>query len=295
MPQPEYVQRGYLREDFRLFHLKGPMEEQLDWHYHTFHKLIFFLGGTSSYGLEGRSYPLEAGDVILVPQGCVHRPEAAPGAPYERVILYLSAEFLSRAGGADCPLDSCFTLAKTSFRFVLRPQDDRQALRQTLANLEQAQQPGFGQSALAQAILVQLLILLRRSMDAQPQAVPSLAADEKIAAITGETPLLFRPPYGDYNDTVIRTVRDCGMYAIQWDVDSLDWKDPTPEEICQRVLKRVQPGSIILFHNEAKNTPAALPSVIEGLIRQGYEIVPVSQLIYREDFTMDHTGRQIPN
>ncbi|MEI3063927.1 MAG: hypothetical protein V8S99_03875 [Oscillospiraceae bacterium] len=64
MPQPEYVQRGYLREDFRLFHLKGPMEEQLDWHYHTFHKLIFFLGGTSSYGLEGRSYPLEAGDVI---------------------------------------------------------------------------------------------------------------------------------------------------------------------------------------------------------------------------------------
>ena len=183
MPQPEYVQRGYLREDFRLFHLKGPMEEQLDWHYHTFHKLIFFLGGTSSYGLEGRSYPLEAGDVILVPQGCVHRPEAAPGAPYERVILYLSAEFLSRAGGADCPLDSCFTLAKTSFRFVLRPQDDRQALRQTLANLEQAQQPGFGQSVLAQAILVQLLILLRRSMDAQPQAVPSLAADEKIAAI----------------------------------------------------------------------------------------------------------------
>ena len=106
MPQPEYVQRGYLREDFRLFHLKGPMEEQLDWHYHTFHKLIFFLGGTSSYGLEGRSYPLEAGAVILVPQGCVHRPEAAPGAPYERVILYLSAEFLSRAGGADCPLDS---------------------------------------------------------------------------------------------------------------------------------------------------------------------------------------------
>ena len=77
MPQPEYVQRGYLREDFRLFHLKGPMEEQLDWHYHTFHKLIFFLCGTSSYGLEGRSYPLEAGDVILVPQGCVHRPRQA--------------------------------------------------------------------------------------------------------------------------------------------------------------------------------------------------------------------------
>lgn len=132
-------------------------------------------------------------------------------------------------------------------------------------------------------------------LSAQQMQEQLSACNEKIAAITGETPLLFRPPYGDYNDTVIRTVRDCGMYAIQWDVDSLDWKDPTPEEICQRVLKRVQPGSIILFHNAAKNTPAALPSVIEGLIRQGYEIVPVSQLIYREDFTMDHTGRQIPN
>ena len=94
MPQPEYVQRGYLREDFRLFHLKGPMEEQLDWHYHTFHKLIFFLGGTSSYGLEGRSYPLEAGDMILVPQGCVHRPEAVPSLAADEkiaaIMQYLS-------------------------------------------------------------------------------------------------------------------------------------------------------------------------------------------------------------
>ena len=120
MEQQEYAQRGYLREDFRLFHLKGAMEEQLDWHYHTFHKLIFFLGGQSGYGVEGRSYPLEPGDVILVPQGCVHRPEAAPGAPYERVILYLSPDYLARAGTAECPLDSCFTLATARFRFVLR-------------------------------------------------------------------------------------------------------------------------------------------------------------------------------
>lgn len=120
------------------------------------------------------------------------------------------------------------------------------------------------------------------------------ACNEKIAAITGVTPDLFRPPYGDYNDSVVSTVRDCGMYTIQWDVDSLDWKDPTPDEIIQRVLKRVQPGSIVLFHNAAKNTPAALPSVIEGLIQQGYTIVPASQLILRENYTMDHTGRQIP-
>lgn len=184
MEQQEYAQRGYLREDFRLFHLKGAMEEQLDWHYHTFHKLIFFLGGQSGYGVEGRSYPLEPGDVILVPQGCVHRPEAAPGAPYERVILYLSPDYLARAGTAECPLDSCFTLATARFRFVLRPQEERQALRRTLFALESdSAQPGFGQELLAKSLLTQLLILLRRAMDAQPQAVESLASDEKIAAI----------------------------------------------------------------------------------------------------------------
>ena len=150
MEHQQYAQRGYLHEDFRLFHLNGPMEEQLDWHYHTFHKLIFFLGGTSGYGIEGRSYPLAPGDVIFVPQGCVHRPEAAPGAPYERVILYLSPDYLARAGAAECPLDSCFTLATARFRFVLRPQEERQALRRTLLSLESAfAQPGFGQELLA--------------------------------------------------------------------------------------------------------------------------------------------------
>ena len=168
MEQQEYAQRGYLREDFRLFHLKGAMEEQLDWHYHTFHKLIFFLGGQSGYGVEGRSYPLEPGDVILVPQGCVH----------------LSPDYLARAGTAECPLDSCFTLATARFRFVLRPQEGRQALRRTLFALESASvQPGFGQELLAKSLLTQLLILLHRAMDAQPQAVESLASDEKIAAI----------------------------------------------------------------------------------------------------------------
>lgn len=121
------------------------------------------------------------------------------------------------------------------------------------------------------------------------------ACSDKIEAITGVRPILFRPPYGDYDDKVVSTARAAGMYAVQWDVDSLDWKDPAPADITQRVLDRVQPGSIILFHNAAKNTPAALPSVLEGLIQKGYAIVPVSQLIYRENYTMDHTGRQCPN
>lgn len=80
-----------------------------------------------------------------------------------------------------------------------------------------------------------------------------------------------------------------------WDVDSLDWKNPAPNEIISRVVKKVQPGSLVLFHNAAKNTPPALPGVIEGLKADGYSFVPISDMIYTEDYTIDHTGKQIPN
>ena len=84
------------------------------------------------------------------------------------------------------------------------------------------------------------------------------------------------------------------MYIV-WDVDSLDWKDPAPEEITNRVLEKVTNGSIVLFHNAAKNTPAALPGVIEGLIADGYSFKKVTDLIYTENYTIDHKGTQILN
>lgn len=121
------------------------------------------------------------------------------------------------------------------------------------------------------------------------------SCNEKIKAITGVQPTLFRPPYGDYNNAVISTMRSIGMYSIQWDVDSLDWRNPAPSEITKRVVENAQNGSIILFHNAAVNTPAALPSVIAGLKAKGFSFLPVSKLIYTENYTMDHTGRQIPN
>lgn len=118
---------------------------------------------------------------------------------------------------------------------------------------------------------------------------------DKIEKITGVRPTLFRPPYGDYNDAVVGNTRDISHYTIQWSVDSLDWKDLEPSAICDRVIKGVQPGSIVLFHNAAKNTPAALPTILETLINDGYKIVPVSELIYKDNFTIDHTGMQIPD
>ena len=121
------------------------------------------------------------------------------------------------------------------------------------------------------------------------------ACNDKIEKVTGVRPVLFRPPYGDYNDNVVSTVSGMEMYPIQWDVDSLDWKDLSAADIQKRVVKRVQPGSIVLFHNAAKHTPAALPGVIESLMQEGYTFLPISQLIYKDNYTIDHTGRQIPS
>lgn len=120
------------------------------------------------------------------------------------------------------------------------------------------------------------------------------ACNEKIEAITGVRPTLFRPPYGEYNDQVVRSVRSMGIEPIQWDVDSLDWKDLSASEISKRVTSKVQPGSIVLFHNAAKNTPAALSGIIETLLQDGYTFLPISQLILTGDYIMDHSGKQCP-
>lgn len=119
----------------------------------------------------------------------------------------------------------------------------------------------------------------------------------KVKELTGYEMFLFRPPYGDYDNEVIKTARNCGYISIQWDVDSLDWKDYGAEAIMKRVCedKNLGNGSIILCHNGAKFTADALDQLIVGLKAKGYEFVPVSQLIYREDYYLNHEGRQISN
>lgn len=179
-----YEQRGYLHEDWRLFHLSGAVPEPLDWHYHTFHKLIVFLGGQAGYGVEGRSYPLEAGDVVLVPKGCIHRPELTPGAAYERVIVYISPEFLRRRSTAECDLERCFTRARERFEFVVRPRGGRTELARLLAALERTgHEDGFGQALLQDALFLQLLITASRAAEQPAQPVHASVRDEKVAAM----------------------------------------------------------------------------------------------------------------
>lgn len=117
-------------------------------------------------------------------------------------------------------------------------------------------------------------------------------ANARIEQLAGRKCDLFRAPYGDYNEKVVRNAGEENQYIIQWDVDSLDWKDLPPENICDRIMRKVKNGSIILLHNDTKYTASALPAVIKGLKNKGYAIVPVSQLIYKDKFYIDFEGRQ---
>lgn len=119
------------------------------------------------------------------------------------------------------------------------------------------------------------------------------SCNEKIAKTTGKTPTLFRCPYGDYNNAVIDAVESIDMYTIQWDVDSRDWQETaTVETITKYVVNNVKNGSIVLFHNDAKHTPEALPIILKSLKDQGYEFVLIEDLIYKENYEIKHDGTQ---
>jgi polysaccharide deacetylase family sporulation protein PdaB len=121
-----------------------------------------------------------------------------------------------------------------------------------------------------------------------------LTTQKKIEELAGDRAVrLIRPPFGDYNDLLIQTCRELNFYPIQWDVDSLDWKEQGVQPMVDRVTKRVQNGSIVLFHNNAKYITEALPLILDQLLAEGYTIVPVSELIYKENYRLDHTGKQI--
>lgn len=119
------------------------------------------------------------------------------------------------------------------------------------------------------------------------------SCNEKVKKITGKSPTLFRPPYGDYNNAVVEATNSIDMYCVQWNIDSLDWKNPSPQDMVARIKKNLCPGSIILMHNGAENTPEALPLIIEMIQEEGYKIVPVSQILLKGDYTTDSQGKMI--
>jgi len=123
-----------------------------------------------------------------------------------------------------------------------------------------------------------------------------IECDEVLNNISGKNVNLFRAPYGEYNDTVICEAKKLGYTTVQWDVDSLDWKpNMSAGHIMSRVVNKVKPGSIILFHNDTNHTSAVLPVIIKDLQDKQYNIVPVSELLIKDNYKINPNGEQVEN
>ncbi len=131
------------------------------------------------------------------------------------------------------------------------------------------------------------------ALTAEAIIADATACSDKLESLTGVRPTLIRCPFGEYDDHVISALRSMGLEPIQWDVDSLDWKGISAAEITKRVTERVTNGSIVLFHNAGEHTPEALPDILDYLKGEGYELVPISDLLLTDCETyLDHEGRQ---
>ena len=115
---------------------------------------------------------------------------------------------------------------------------------------------------------------------------------ELIQKITGKPSTLYRGPYGEYNDTVLQAAKDLKHTTIQWSIDSLDYKSLTGEQMWERIEPKLQNGSIILMHNGTENTANSLNDIITNIKNKGFTIVPVSELIYKDNYTIDNNGEQ---
>lgn len=115
---------------------------------------------------------------------------------------------------------------------------------------------------------------------------------ERVKKITGKPTTLYRGPYGEYNDTVLKSAEDSNHIAIQWNIDSLDYKGLTAEQMWERISPKLQKGSIILMHNGTENTALSLDTLIKNIKNKGYELVTVSDLIYKDNYTIDNNGVQ---
>lgn len=168
----DYEKRGYLLENFRLFHLRTEAETNINYHYHEFCKLVLLVSGKGYYTVEGQRYYLQPGDVVAVGSRAVHKPELETGSVYERIIIYISPEYLQRESTADCDLRDIFS---GQYGHVLRPRDSKR-LYALAADLEkELSSGGYGREILSGTALLRLLVhigRLQRREDAQnPQPV----------------------------------------------------------------------------------------------------------------------------
>ncbi len=118
-------------------------------------------------------------------------------------------------------------------------------------------------------------------------------SNNKIEKIIGKRTNLYRAPYGEYNNTVIKAANDKGYYTIQWSLDTLDYNGLTGDEMWNRINTKLSSGDIILTHNGTKNTANSLDMLLKNIKQKGFDVVPVSDLIYKDNYKIDSSGAQV--
>mgnify|MGYP004475040107 FL=1 len=116
--------------------------------------------------------------------------------------------------------------------------------------------------------------------------------EDTVRNLTGQSEVLFRAPYGEYSKTLVRLCKNTGRYMIQWSLDSLDYKGLSTEEMKKRILPKLKSGDIILFHTGTDNTASALPEILSEIKSRGFVFLTAWDMIYKDNFTVDSTGRQ---
>lgn len=160
----EHVKRGYLNEDFRLFHIRDRVELELNYHYHEFDKIVVFLTGNVTYVVESKAYFLKPWDIVLVPHGQIHRPIIDTNEHYERIALWMNADYLrdSSIGGDD--LRQCFAKAEEKNFALIRPDSaGRVTLMKLLNGVESAMKSKeFGHETMYRTSFLQFMVELNR-------------------------------------------------------------------------------------------------------------------------------------
>lgn len=186
LDRSEVGKRGYLNEDYRLFHLRDCRDLQLDYHYHEFDKVVFHLSGRVTYNVEGKSYLLQPMDLLLVSRNMIHLPCIDPGQPYERMVLWIKRDFLTRPGGPD--LAGCFALTAQREFHLYRPRgEERERYRGLFERLEAASRGGgFAAELLADTCALQLMIALNRDVLEAPTELDAVTYrfDPKMEEVT---------------------------------------------------------------------------------------------------------------
>ena len=149
---------GYLKEDFRLFHINDQTKKDFSYHYHDFHKIIVFISGKVTYHIEGKAYHQKPRDILLVSQGAIHKPEIDPSVPYERYIFWIRDDLSCQE------LNTCFQKANDrSFNLVRADSALQERLKDLLPEIEQTlQNKHFGDTVLRNALFTQFMIYINR-------------------------------------------------------------------------------------------------------------------------------------